>query len=214
MTSPVCKKSFNRLFFVQKAMKAVIFPAIRSRNAAKRSKAVQFQPLTPYSTQYWHHPILHQALHALIARRFDAQSPPRSRSFLSLPAEPAAAPLVIEGNAYSPTQPYQAAPAFAARDAEYVAAHPAEPARRAAWLLPAQPALPIPAFRFCIHSQNEQSVRAYKDVLPSRASPADQQRHSPLIVPRVLSQEPRRQPETQICRARRGGKRYLRYYRQ
>ena len=117
-------------------MKAPVFPATRSHSAAKRSKAAQFQASAPYSTQYWHHSILRQALRALIARRCDAQSQLRSRSFSSLPAEPAAALLVLEGNAYIPAQPYQAVPAFVARDAGCAAVHPAGPAHRAVWPLP------------------------------------------------------------------------------
>ncbi|ATY05674.1 hypothetical protein CEG88_23895 [Klebsiella aerogenes] len=42
LTSPVFKKLFNRLFFAQNAIKAVVFPAFQSRNAVKRVKAVQY----------------------------------------------------------------------------------------------------------------------------------------------------------------------------
>jgi hypothetical protein len=36
------KKLFNRLFFAQNAIKAVVFPAFQSHNAVKRVKAVQY----------------------------------------------------------------------------------------------------------------------------------------------------------------------------
>ncbi|RDK12534.1 hypothetical protein CEJ32_21965 [Enterobacter sp. 9-2] len=54
LTTPLLKKTFNRLFFAQNRVTTPVFRAFQSRNDVKRVKVVQFLLLSPYKKRYLH----------------------------------------------------------------------------------------------------------------------------------------------------------------